>query len=282
MSPDDVREPVARTPIPIRAAETEASPEAMVGYIDRIEGRRVSGWAWNRARPDLSLEVEVRFDGRLITSVPANRFRQDLADGGIGDGKHAFEAILDEPVAAEDRHRVAALARNNSHGAAITLVNRTVDAAQPAAAPAPKAAAREDGPPPQLKRWLDDLAIVQRSFEEALKVAARDIRESVRGQPPAAGPAEGVDNEGMKELVAALAEIHSSQEALARQIEALEVYHARFDKALSTLERPTVEVAAEEEDAGESGEGRGLRLVVIAAAGVAALALLIGIWSVLF
>ena len=75
MSPDDVRAPIERTPIPIRAAETQFSPEATVGYIDRIDGTRVSGWAWNRARPDQPLGIEIRIDGRLATVVMADRVR---------------------------------------------------------------------------------------------------------------------------------------------------------------------------------------------------------------
>lgn len=282
MSPDDVRAPIERTPIPIRAAETQFSPEATVGYIDRIDGTRVSGWAWNRARPDQPLGIEIRIDGRLATVVMADRFRKDLANGGIGDGKHSFEAELDEPIAPEDRHRVAALARCGSDGPAVTLVNRTVDAAsasRPDAASAIPSPDDASGPPPQLKRWLDDLAHVQRSFEEALKIAARDIREAVRTRPAAPAP-EAADNSGTGEIIAVLSEVRASQEALARQIESLEVYHARFDKALSALERPKVEVADDEEESGD-GEGRGLRLVVIAAAGIAVVALAIGIWSIL-
>lgn len=284
MSPDDVREPIERTPIPIRATETQFSPEATVGYIDRIEGTRVSGWAWNRVRPELSLEIEIRIDGRLATIVTADRFRKDLVKGGIGDGKHSFEAVLDEPVAPEDRHRVAALARYGADGPAVTLINRTVESVPPPRSPSATlnaVATDADGPPPQLKRWLDDLALVQRSFEEALKVAARDIREAVRSRPPAPAtePAESADN-NTGEIIAVLSEVRASQEALTRQIEALEVYHARFDKALSTLERPKVEVSGEDDES-EGGEGRGLRLVVIAAAGIAVIALAVGIWSIL-
>jgi hypothetical protein len=142
-----------------------------------------------------------------------------------------------------------------------------------------ESAADEGGPPPQLKRWLDDLAMVQRSFEEALKVAARDIREAVRSRPPAEAGENGGSNEEAKEIVVVLHELRANQEALARQIESLEVYHARFDKALGALERPKVEFTSDEDS--DSGEGRGLRLAVIAAAGVAVLSLLVGIWSVL-
>jgi hypothetical protein len=239
----------------------EGPGPAIVGYIDKIDGARVSGWAWDRSQPDLALDIEIRIGDRVVATVRADRLRKDLARSGTGNGYHAFEAVLDAPVADGERALVNALARVVDQPP-VPLVNRAVEP--------PTIEIKAATPPTELRRWLDDLGAIQRAFEQTLKVAAQDIREAVRGRGAVAtaGPPSGDPG--------AIDELRSRQEELARQIAALEVFHARFDSVLRSLEKPRT---TEEMPEGESN--RGLRIAVIGVAALSAVSLLLGLYSVL-
>lgn len=60
------------------------------GYFDGILGCNICGWAWDAARPDLALTVEVLVDGALIATTRADQHRGDLQTAGVGNGRHAF------------------------------------------------------------------------------------------------------------------------------------------------------------------------------------------------
>lgn len=70
------------------------------GHIDAIESGRVYGWAWNPENPEEHVSVDLYFKEKLMGSVFADRFRQDLVDVKVGDGTHAF--VFDLPVKARD------------------------------------------------------------------------------------------------------------------------------------------------------------------------------------
>jgi len=58
------------------------------GFVDQVTCTLISGWAWNPQQPDTPINVDVYSDGVLLISVPANQFRQDLRNAGIGNGVH--------------------------------------------------------------------------------------------------------------------------------------------------------------------------------------------------
>lgn len=60
------------------------------GYIELIDLPTIAGWAWNERNPHETVEVEIFADDEYLDTVDANKYRQDLADAGIGDGKKAF------------------------------------------------------------------------------------------------------------------------------------------------------------------------------------------------
>lgn len=64
------------------------------GYVDAVESGRIYGWAWNPTTPDRHLEIDIFHNGQPVESVVANRFRSDLLELGIGDGRHAFVVNL--------------------------------------------------------------------------------------------------------------------------------------------------------------------------------------------
>ena len=91
--------------ITVAVADKGEDPAAVagstVGYIDVVEQRRIAGWAWCRRQPEMQVDVEIRLDDQIVGRARADRLRSDLARGGVGDGRHAFEVVLDEPLAAE-------------------------------------------------------------------------------------------------------------------------------------------------------------------------------------
>jgi hypothetical protein len=58
--------------------------------LDNADCQRIVGWAWDSTRPNTPVRVEL-FDGdKLLATVPADMARRDLAQNGIGNGKHGF------------------------------------------------------------------------------------------------------------------------------------------------------------------------------------------------
>jgi hypothetical protein len=64
------------------------------GVIDGILGGRLYGWCrkvgWLQP-----VELEIFANDLLIGTFPADRFREDLADAGIGNGSHGFAFDFD-------------------------------------------------------------------------------------------------------------------------------------------------------------------------------------------
>jgi len=58
--------------------------------IDVATSRQISGWVWSPRNPRNRIEIELLEAGRVVRTVIANHFRQDLKDAQVGDGAHAF------------------------------------------------------------------------------------------------------------------------------------------------------------------------------------------------
>ena len=71
-------------------AGAAATPVVAEGNFEAADCTQVAGWAWDPKQPDAALTVEV-FDGtKLLGTVKADVFRQDLVDTKRGNGKHGF------------------------------------------------------------------------------------------------------------------------------------------------------------------------------------------------
>jgi hypothetical protein len=100
--------------------------KAVEGWIDHIEGRKVFGWAWCRSQPDTPVEVEIRFDSRTLARTRADSLRPDLARAGVGDGRHGFQFLLEEPVPPDQKGLISAVVRCGPDGPFAPLINRTI------------------------------------------------------------------------------------------------------------------------------------------------------------
>jgi SAM-dependent methyltransferase len=60
------------------------------GVVDHADSATVLGWAWDAARPDVPVAVDLLDGARRIATAVADGFRQDLVDAGLGNGRHGF------------------------------------------------------------------------------------------------------------------------------------------------------------------------------------------------
>jgi hypothetical protein len=82
-----------------KAADSPVEDPAMTveprfGAIERIERRRIHGWARDPGRPDERLRLVILLDRDIAGFAVADAFREDLRERGIGDGRHAFTCEL--------------------------------------------------------------------------------------------------------------------------------------------------------------------------------------------
>jgi len=83
------------------------------GRVERVLQGKCLGWAWDRARPNEAVEVELIHAGEVCAQQQAEVHRPDLARARIGDGRHGFAIDLATlnprpPVGAEIELRCAA------------------------------------------------------------------------------------------------------------------------------------------------------------------------------
>lgn len=71
----------------VRAPETQAE---ILGYVEGLDRRHVSGWVWRRDTPNQPVAIEVIVDGKAVVRCIADRYRADLAAAGVGEGYHSF------------------------------------------------------------------------------------------------------------------------------------------------------------------------------------------------
>ncbi|WP_419729242.1 glycosyltransferase [Lichenicola sp.] len=76
------------------------------GQVDVADRRSIRGWAQDDRWPDQPVSLLVTLNGTLIGRCIANRFRHDLADAGIGDGRHGFELIFGAMLSPLGHHRL--------------------------------------------------------------------------------------------------------------------------------------------------------------------------------
>jgi putative sugar O-methyltransferase len=60
------------------------------GFVDALDADRIEGWAWNRAEPDMAIDVDLFVDGTFACTVKADRLGRDLVAAGIGTGLYRW------------------------------------------------------------------------------------------------------------------------------------------------------------------------------------------------
>jgi hypothetical protein len=62
----------------------------LIGYVDKIWGTGISGWASDESDPAKPVQVDVIVNSAAVATVPCAAFREDLLAAGIGDGRKGF------------------------------------------------------------------------------------------------------------------------------------------------------------------------------------------------
>jgi glycosyltransferase involved in cell wall biosynthesis len=84
---------------------TAVQPETVVqSQVECVTRDHIAGWAWDAARPDAALAIQILDNGVPIARVLANFYRPDLARAGIGDGRHSFDIRIPGGLAPLERH----------------------------------------------------------------------------------------------------------------------------------------------------------------------------------
>lgn len=76
--------------------------------LEAVDGEGIRGWAWNANDPDQPVEVTIYDGNEVIGRVMADGFRQDLADAGKGNGRHAFHMPVPARICDGEEHLIHA------------------------------------------------------------------------------------------------------------------------------------------------------------------------------
>ena len=134
------------------------------GRVDAIDMGRIFGWAFDPVAPDQRLTIRVLLDGKVIAETVADRNRPDLRRNGIGDGNHAFEIALPDPV--------------QSRANDLVVVARTGSGSeQPLRVPQPDEQAAEALIAAPLAKVLDKLDLLMAS-QRQLQVSQRALQRA--------------------------------------------------------------------------------------------------------
>lgn len=60
------------------------------GYLEGANCTEIVGWAWNKARPDEVVKLDICDGETVIETIDASALRDDLAKNAIGTGKYGF------------------------------------------------------------------------------------------------------------------------------------------------------------------------------------------------
>jgi glycosyltransferase involved in cell wall biosynthesis len=96
--------PVVLAPRAPFVLQRNAEAPLWQGSLDRATREIIEGWAWDERTPDEPLTLAVLDNGELIARVIANGYRADLANGSLGDGRHAFTLVVPGGLSPLRRH----------------------------------------------------------------------------------------------------------------------------------------------------------------------------------
>jgi glycosyltransferase involved in cell wall biosynthesis len=106
------------------------SPQAgaLKGHLEQANDATIDGWAQLCADPDAAVRLEIFDNGISLGGVTANRYRQDLEDAGIGNGRHAFRFQLPHQLDPFVRHEIDV--RRPSDGKSLVGSPRVIEASR--------------------------------------------------------------------------------------------------------------------------------------------------------
>ena len=79
-------------------------PGELLGCLDQVGPQWIRGWACEAAAPDIPVRLRVLDNGVALGEVIADRYRRDLEDAGIGNGRHSFDIAIPGGFPAAEQH----------------------------------------------------------------------------------------------------------------------------------------------------------------------------------
>ena len=78
------------------------------GSLDKAGVVTLGGWAWDASRPSTAIKVDIYDGEKLLATVTAETFREDLRAARKGDGKHGFDYLLPQSLRDGQSHAISA------------------------------------------------------------------------------------------------------------------------------------------------------------------------------
>ena len=77
------------------------------GSLDKVEVGTVGGWAWDASQPNSAIKVDIYDGEKLLATIAAETFREDLKMAQKGDGKHGFDFLLPKSLRDGQSHTIS-------------------------------------------------------------------------------------------------------------------------------------------------------------------------------
>ncbi|EUC00938.1 hypothetical protein PMI07_004224 [Rhizobium sp. CF080] len=196
------------------AASEQDNAKPMNGRVDAVDMGRIFGWAFDPMAPDQRLTIRVLLDGKVIAEAVADRNRPDLRRNGIGDGKHAFEIVLPDPLQSR-ANDVVVMARNGNGSEQALRVPQPNEQAAEALIAAP------------LAKVLDKLDVLMAS-QRQLQVSQRSLQRAPEID------ADKTESAGLADIGNA---VESLKVDISQRLNDLDVHLMRLDGVVAGMEK---------------------------------------------
>ncbi|MFA1675456.1 hypothetical protein ACDY97_22540 [Rhizobium mongolense] len=196
------------------AASEQDNAKPMNGRVDAVDMGRIFGWAFDPMAPDQRLTIRVLLDGKVIAEAVADRNRPDLRRNGIGDGKHAFEIALPDPVQSRVND-IVVMARNGSGSEQALRVPQPNEQAAEALIAAP------------LAKVLDKLDLLM-AAQRQLQVSQRSLQRTPEFD------ADKTETAGLTDVSNA---VESLKVDISQRLNDLDVHLMRLDGVVAGMEK---------------------------------------------
>ena len=195
-------------------ASEQDNAKPMNGRVDAVDMGKIFGWAFDPMAPDQRLTIRVLLDGKVIAEAIADRNRPDLRRNGIGDGKHAFEIALPDPVQSRASD-IVVVARNGRGSEQALRVPQPNEQAAEALIAAP------------LAKVLDKLDLLM-AAQRQLQVSQRSLQRAPEID------AEKTETVGLTDVNNA---IESLKVDIGQRLNDLDVHLMRLDGVVAGMEK---------------------------------------------
>jgi len=76
------------------------------GVLELVRRDLIAGWAQDEEFPDAPVVLRILDNGATIARVIADRYREDLAQAGVGDGRHSFSFVVPGGLSPDRQHLI--------------------------------------------------------------------------------------------------------------------------------------------------------------------------------